>query len=145
MLNLIDQIIHISQIDVVEVHLNYTIFNLNEYIKQLFLFFFPLAKKKGLELFYHQAYEDHLAMICTDNEKLDAIFVNLLTNALKYTPEGKIEYGYRKIDDIIEFFVEDTGIGIAKEQQQFIFNHFYQVEQSHSRKYEGGRFGAFYM
>ncbi len=137
MLNLIEQIIYISKIDAEEVHLNYTTFNLNEYIKQLFQFFFPMAKKKGLELFCHQAHKDDLAMICTDKEKLDAIFVNVLTNALKYTPEGKIEYGYRKIDDSIEFFVEDTGIGIAKEQQQVIFNRFYQVEQSHSRKYEG--------
>jgi len=50
---------------------------------------------------------------------------------------GKPVPFYRKIDDIIEFFVEDTGIGIAKEQQQVIFNRFHQIEQSYSRKYEG--------
>ncbi len=137
MLNLIDQIIYISKIDAGEAHLNLSTFNLNKYIKQLFQFFFPLAKKKGLELFYHQAYEDDLTMVYTDKEKLDTILINLLTNALKYTAEGKIKYGYRKIDDNIEFFVEDTGIGIEKEHQQFIFNRFYQVEQTHARKYEG--------
>ena len=77
----------------------------------------------------------------TDGTKLVHILTNLLNNSLKFTKEGKIEFGYTLKDDSVEFMVSDTGIGIPKDKQVKIFDRFYQVENSTSRKYGGTGLG----
>lgn len=64
------------------------------------------------------------AMLKTDANRITQVFSNLIGNALKHTPNGKITYGYRLIDEMqnIEFFVADTGSGIAPEMQEHIFD-----------------------
>lgn len=59
----------------------------------------------------------------TDANRLTQVFSNLISNALKHTPTGSITYGYQVLDDAskIEFFVKDTGSGIAKEDLDHIF------------------------
>ena len=77
----------------------------------------------------------------TDSAKLTQILLNLLKNALKFTHEGEISYGYQvekdKGSQVLKFYVKDTGIGIPKEKQEFIFDIFRQADDSHTRKYEG--------
>jgi CheY-like chemotaxis protein len=79
--------------------------------------------------------------IDTDENKLIRILKNLLQNALKFTDEGYINYGfsiyYMEEQTMIKFFIEDTGIGISKEKQDFIFDVFRQSDGSFSRKHEG--------
>lgn len=84
-------------------------------------------------------------IINTDSSKLKQILINLLKNALKFTNEGQIRYGYSIDTDqdkpMLKFFVEDTGIGIQKDKQEFIFDIFRQVEDSHTREFGGTGIG----
>ncbi len=84
-------------------------------------------------------------VIYTDPLKLKQILINLLKNALKFTNEGHINYGYSiesiKDKQMFKFYVEDSGIGIPKEKQSIIFDMFRQVEDSHTRIYGGTGIG----
>jgi CheY-like chemotaxis protein/anti-sigma regulatory factor (Ser/Thr protein kinase) len=84
---------------------------------------------------------DTEATIRTDQDKLYTILINLVKNSIKYTHEGKIELGYICINDEIEFFVKDTGIGIAKDRHDSIFDRFVQADLSMTKPYEGAGLG----
>ena len=75
--------------------------------------------------------------INTDAKRFKQIFIHLLKNALKYTKVGQIEVGYSLSPDSIKFYVKDTGIGISKEKQKHIFELFRQLDDTHTREYEG--------
>ncbi len=83
--------------------------------------------------------------ILTDGNRLRQIMTNLIENALKFTDEGFVEFGYtlKNIgsDSFIEFFVRDTGIGIPKEMHDIIFERFRQVDDTNTRKYGGTGLG----
>lgn len=83
--------------------------------------------------------------INTDASKLKQILINLLKNALKFTHDGHIHYGFEfeqtQTKTELKFFVEDTGIGIPKSKQELIFDIFRQVEDSHTREYGGTGIG----
>jgi PAS domain S-box-containing protein len=83
--------------------------------------------------------------VYTDPSKLKQILINLLKNALKFTHEGSINFGF-EIDEsgtrpMLKFFVKDSGIGIPKEMHQLIFEDFRQVEDTLSRTYGGTGIG----
>jgi PAS domain S-box-containing protein len=86
---------------------------------------------------YHPAVPDSLAFVYTDPVKLMQILVNLVGNALKFTQKGKVRFGYTLIGNMLQFYIEDTGIGIAVEMQELIFEPFRQVDNSATRKYGG--------
>ena len=64
----------------------------------------------------------------TDRNRLTQILTNLLTNAIKHTQEGFIRFGYRRIDESVEFFVQDSGEGIPEEQLERVFSRFVQLD-----------------
>jgi PAS domain S-box-containing protein len=83
--------------------------------------------------------------ILTDGNRLRQVLTNLIENAIKFTDQGKVEFGYtlKSIgnDPVIEFFVTDTGIGIREEMQDMIFERFRQVDDTNTRKYGGTGLG----
>ena len=81
------------------------------------------------------------AWILTDKSKLNQALNNLLCNAVKFTEHGKIEFGYRKRGDDLEFYVKDSGIGIPEDMHDEIFKRFRQVEVLDSRRYSGSGLG----
>ena len=81
-------------------------------------------------------------MVYADPVRLRQILHNLLNNAIKFTDNGYIRFGYQMIKtDMLEFFVEDTGIGIPENQLDVIFQRFRQVEQGNNRRYGGTGLG----
>ncbi len=85
---------------------------------------------------------NHKFSIYTDHSLLKDVFFKLLDNALKFTENGTIEFGYRTTGDgKIEFFVKDTGIGIAEEDLDKIFTRFHQLDNKTTRSYEGTGLG----
>ncbi|MBN1651525.1 MAG: response regulator [Bacteroidales bacterium] len=77
----------------------------------------------------------------TDKNKLKQILINLLKNALKFTEQGEIKFWCEEITigakQMLKFWVSDTGIGIPKSKQKFIFDVFRQADDSKARKHEG--------
>lgn len=76
-------------------------------------------------------------IINTDKTLVSQLITNLLNNAIKFTPNGTIEYGYTINNMDITFFVKDTGIGIPSDKLGIIFERFRQVDDTHTRKYGG--------
>jgi CheY-like chemotaxis protein len=90
---------------------------------------------------YHAPLPDELANIFTDPIKLMQVMVNLVGNALKFTHQGYVRFGYDLVEDTLHFFVEDSGIGIHEEMHELIFQRFRQVDNSATRKYGGTGLG----
>lgn len=80
---------------------------------------------------------DEDCLITTDHNRLNQILTNLLSNAMKFTEKGRINFGYRVVGDALNFFVEDSGIGVPDDMKEKIFEPFRQVE-GHLVKEHGG-------
>ena len=101
----------------------------------------PEAKQKNLQFFLNSITQNENPIINTDSHKLYGVLTNLIKNAIKYTNEGEINFGYSIKNNIIEFFVRDTGIGVPKERQKAIFNRFEQADIEDNRVFEGSGLG----
>ncbi|MCX6145739.1 MAG: ATP-binding protein, partial [Candidatus Kapabacteria bacterium] len=141
MLSTINDVIDVSKIEagLIEVSISNT--NINEQIEDRYAFFLLETNHKGLTLTYHCPLNSDDAIIKTDNDKLYAILTNLIKNAIKFTSEGSIDFGYELKSDFIEFYVKDTGDGIDKEKLELIFERFRQGSESLTRDYEGSGLG----
>jgi len=85
---------------------------------------------------------ENLGAVSTDRDKLEKILLNLLFNAVKFTPAGgRVELGATRQDSELVLQVSDTGAGISAEQQQFLFGRFWQADTSSQRKYQGAGLG----
>jgi len=141
MLNTINSIVDISKIESGLIGVDIKETNLNEKIEFTYKFFKQEVEIKGLQFLVKKGLPSTEAIIKTDNEKVYAILTNLIRNAIKFTYEGSIEFGYEKKGEYLEFFVKDTGIGIPQRQRQMIFQRFRQGSESHNRGYEGSGLG----
>jgi signal transduction histidine kinase len=89
----------------------------------------------------HANIDDRLGQIQADERKIRQVVLNLLSNAIKFTPEGgRIEVGAVPRDGLVEVSVSDTGIGIAPEDQETVFEEFRQVGTA-AKKVEGTGLG----
>jgi signal transduction histidine kinase/CheY-like chemotaxis protein len=141
LLNIINDIIDISKIESGQMKVSVTKTNINEQIEYISSFFRPEAEEKGIRLIFKNTLLSQDAIINTDREKIFAILINLVKNAIKFTSEGFIEFGYRKKEMLLEFFVKDTGTGIRQEHKELIFERFRQGSESLARNYEGAGLG----
>jgi signal transduction histidine kinase len=97
------------------------------------------ASRKGITV--RMAVEEQVGTIRGDERKIRQVLLNLLSNAIKFTPEGgRIELGAVREDGAVEVFVRDTGVGIAPEDQEAVFEEFRQVGAS-AAKQEGTGLG----
>ncbi len=94
-----------------------------------------------MRLTYTTGLSDSESIIKTDSGKLTQILTNLINNALKFTIKGGVDFGYRRKENMLEFYVIDSGIGIPVENQDKVFDRFHQVDNSLTRGYEGAGLG----
>ncbi|OIP00122.1 MAG: hypothetical protein AUJ98_09000 [Bacteroidetes bacterium CG2_30_33_31] len=146
MLNIINQIIDISKIEsgLMKVFLSKS--NVNEQIEYVYNFFKPEVEEKGMKLFSKSPLPIQDAFYITDSEKTIAILVNLVKNAIKYSKKGSIEFGYEIVVDkthenYLQFYVKDTGLGIAKDRHLAIFERFIQADIEDRNAYQGAGLG----
>lgn len=104
------------------------------------------AEEKGLALRLILPYTIKRTFITTDADLIGTTLDHLLNNAIKFTEKGKVEFGFEELvsnkdTNEIRFFVRDTGVGIAKEQQSVIFERFRQVDENSQRVFEGSGLG----
>ena len=98
--------------------------------------------KVEVELYCIPGLADESAEIMSDPKRLKQVMHCLLTNAVKFTDSGRIEFGYAaESRAFLEFFVRDTGIGITPEQQELVFQFFRQVDGSDTRRHGGAGLG----
>jgi CheY-like chemotaxis protein len=142
MLNIINDIISISKVESGQMDIILSETNINEQIEYIYTFFKPEVKAKGIFLYMKNSLPDNEAIISTDREKLYAILTNLVKNAIKFTNEGSIEFGYTVGENAeLVFFVKDTGFGIKPELKEIVFERFRQGSESLTRNYEGAGLG----
>ncbi|MBK7132767.1 MAG: PAS domain S-box protein [Bacteroidales bacterium] len=141
LLSIVTDIIEISNIEAGILKLNTKIVNLNSVIRNLYNQFLPGTEQKNLEFLVSPGLNDSEANVLTDGAKLTQVLSSLLSNAVKFTNSGRIVMGYKVNLNNLEFFVQDSGIGISGDQFSKIFERFYQVESTISRQYEGTGLG----
>jgi len=141
MLNIINDLIDISKIEAGETILRIRETNVNKMLHELHLFFMPDVNQKNIYFDYHCDLSDDESIIETDVTKLNQILTNLIKNAIKFTDNGSIKFGYKYKDNMLEFYVTDTGPGIPSEQKDLIFERFRQGTHSLNKIHEGAGLG----
>jgi PAS domain S-box-containing protein len=141
MLTTINNIVDISKIESKMMELNIKESNINNQIEFLYMVFKPEVENKKVKFSFKNGLAAKEAIINTDQEKVYAVLTNLIKNAIKFTDEGSIEFGYEKKGECLKFFVRDTGIGIPETHKEIVFERFRQGSESPSRGYEGSGLG----
>ncbi len=124
LLNLIDDIIDITKIEAGELKLTNTSFLPYDVLKELYDIFKPDFKKVTIKFRLVVPTNIRNTLIYTDKYRLKQIITNLITNALKFTHKGKVEFGFDIESGNIKFFVIDTGQGISTRLQESVFFRF---------------------
>ncbi|QWD32916.1 hypothetical protein G6678_05530 [Polynucleobacter paneuropaeus] len=140
LLDLINDILDLSKIESGEVNVFREIFSLNKAIQSCVAIMSERVKKNKLKLHVYISEGENL--IYADERKMKQILLNLLTNAVKFTPEGgEIVVQAESTEAGIQVIVKDSGIGIDPKDQEKIFEEFKQVENNYTRKLEGTGLG----
>lgn len=126
----INNILDISQLETKQMSINEDAFDLNELLNQLIEEFLPLANQKNLKLEIKLNNENPNLTIKTDRTKLHKILTYLLDNAVKFTRDGFVNISYKIDSNKVTIIVEDSGIGIADNDKELIFNSFSQAEKA---------------
>jgi PAS domain S-box-containing protein len=145
LLNIINDIIDISKVEAGYVHLETIDFDLNEIIESVCEVMAVRAHEKGLEL-VDSIMPDVPVALSGDPTRLRQVLVNLIGNAIKFTEKGEVvieieNQGMKNGKFELLFSVRDTGIGIAQEKIETIFDAFTQADSSITRKYGGTGLG----
>jgi signal transduction histidine kinase/DNA-binding response OmpR family regulator len=154
--SLVNQLLDLSKLEAGKMTLEISEQNIIPLLKGLVLSFTSLAERKKIKLQFNTI-EENLS-VYVDKDKVEKIVNNLLSNAFKFTPVGGVvivsvskptpfiplpggDLGVGPTNKVVEISIRDTGIGIAKERIDKIFDRFYQVDGSHSREGEGTGIG----
>ncbi|MFO7656174.1 MAG: PAS domain S-box protein [Bacteroidales bacterium] len=141
LLAIIDDIISIASIETGQEKIQENEININVIGKLIKEQFSLKANDKNVILSLNTILADDEALIITDTTKILQILTNLVGNALKFTQQGYVNFGYEVKDNQLEFYVEDSGMGIPLDMQEVIFNRFRQVETTDTRHFGGSGLG----
>ena len=162
MLNIINDIVDISKVESGQMKVKLSETNVNDQIEFVANFFRTEAEQKGIQILVANTLARQRIILKTDKEKLYAILVNLVKNAIKFTKKGSIEIGCGVVEthgnytlethgneivetqgraSLLEFYVRDTGIGVRPDQQKYIFDRFRQGSETLNKSYEGAGLG----
>jgi PAS domain S-box-containing protein len=141
LLSIVSDILTVARIQTGQEEVMYRPLDLSDMMDKLFTVYELKAHEKNLTLLLTKGVAAQPLITITDETKLTQIITNLLNNALKFTHKGYIEMGYTFRANEIEFFIKDSGIGIAKEAHEIIFERFQQAEASTGYNYGGTGLG----
>lgn len=139
LVSIIDDLIEMSKIDTNQVQPNYTVVDINSCLNELYTTIKILIPEEKDIKFNITPPDNPITMgVITDAVKLRQVLTNLITNSIKYTESGFVTFGYNQNGSgEIEFKVQDSGIGIDKEQQPRIFDRFHRVDNEFTIKAGG--------
>jgi signal transduction histidine kinase len=139
LLSLINDILDLSKIEAGRMELELTDFDFHTAVDNALTLVRERAGRRGIAL--HQVVDRRLGQIRGDERKIKQVLLNLLSNALKFTPDGgRVDVQATVSDDMAEVSVSDTGVGIAPEDQEAVFEEFRQVGTA-DKKVEGTGLG----
>ncbi len=139
LLELINEILDLSKVEAGKMDLHYSEFLINSVFEEVRGILAPLAQKKSLEVTFNV---EHVTTLEADRDRLIQVLYNLVSNAIKFTPEGgKISIRCRENGSRALISIMDTGIGISAEDQRKIFQPFTQIDNSASRQFGGTGLG----
>jgi PAS domain S-box-containing protein len=145
LMTLIEDIIDITKIEAGQIRINFADTNVDELLDELYATFIKLKNKSGrtnVELRMNKPALEEGFVISTDPHRIRQILINLLGNAIKFTREGSIEFGFNlKENDQIVFYVKDTGIGVPPDKIDQIFERFGQVNDPRTSEFKGTGLG----
>jgi signal transduction histidine kinase len=142
LLVLIDEIIDLSKIEAQQLTLKKQEFSIDEMISELFLTFDHGKINSQVKLRIGQSIVGKSLSVFSDRVRVKQIFVNLLSNAMKFTDSGFIEIGYfQSENEEICLYVKDTGIGIRKDHHEAIFHRFRKLNERSVKIYRGTGLG----
>jgi signal transduction histidine kinase len=141
LLQLITSILDITKIEAGRVRLVLSEIEVAQFVAECAATVLPQARKKGISLAADVGGE--LPRLVADREKLRQSMLNLLSNALKFTPaDGTVRVGAQALPgERLAMWVQDTGVGIPEEHLARVFDVFYQVDGSNTREYGGAGLG----
>lgn len=141
LLTIIDDLIDISKVEADLIKIVEKPVNINSLLSELHLIFKEKAEKSKIEFSFSKPLNDEDSTVFSDNSRLRQILTNLIGNAIKFTCNGYVRFGYELKNDELEFFVKDSGIGIAEEFHTCVFDRFRQVDSGKTRNYGGSGLG----
>ena len=141
LLSIINDIMNVATLEAGQERIQDSAVHLNKMMGRAMSQFTVKARDKGLELSFEAGLPDNNCLIITDETKLIQILSNLIGNSVKFTNAGSIKFGYAIDGDFIEFFVQDTGVGIPEDMHEIIFDRFHQVNNTLSMNTGGTGLG----
>ncbi len=141
LLAIINDLIDISKIEANQITLNPSPVNLNELLNEQLLLFKPKAEDNNLQFEIESNLDPTTSAIMVDGARLRQVISNLIGNAIKFTREGEVRFGCYRNQNVVEFYVKDTGVGIPADKQKYIFERFRQVETELARQTSGTGLG----
>jgi two-component system, OmpR family, phosphate regulon sensor histidine kinase PhoR len=139
LINIINDLLSLSEMEEKGVKLHMETINLKDIIEQALVVFEQQIQSKGF--FVHLSIDPDLPLVQGDPFKLEQVFINLIDNAIKYTEKGGITIEVKAQDKRIAIAFQDTGAGIPPEHLSRIFERFYVVDKSRSKKLGGTGLG----
>ncbi|MCG6915382.1 response regulator [bacterium BMS3Abin03] len=140
LLTLINQLLDLSKLEAGSMELRAEQHNIVSFLKSLFYSFESLAESQKITLKFESEYQN--IPVEFDPDKMEKVFYNLFSNALKFISENdEIKVSLNVINSFVEIKIIDTGIGIPADRLPHIFDRFYQVDNSSTREHEGTGIG----
>jgi signal transduction histidine kinase/CheY-like chemotaxis protein/Tfp pilus assembly protein PilF len=148
LMQLIDDIIDFSRIEAGQLTITSREVDVDQVLEEIYLQFYNRMSdknEKDLVLSFTKPSNLKNCRILADPSRISQVLSNLISNAIKFTPSGVIEFGYSitngESDPQVRFYVRDTGIGITPEKQRVIFDRFRQGDEGITRPFEGTGLG----
>ncbi|MDG5799762.1 ATP-binding protein [Marinilabiliaceae bacterium ANBcel2] len=141
LLGILDDLMDMSKLEAGEVVMNSERIDIGLFIESLYDMY-RNRKAQSVKLLKSVSPLPKGKIFYGDRNRLKQVFDKLISNALKFTSQGEVEFGYDlAVDGSVEFFVSDTGIGVDPDKQELIFDPFYQADSGATRQYQGNGLG----
>lgn len=141
----INDILDFSKMEAGKLLIENISFNLHRLVEEVVYLFFPVANKKGVNIYSYIA-DGVPVVVLGDPGRLRQVFYNLISNAVKFTEEGEVSFYVSALKEcegkvLVQFEIKDTGIGMSDETKEKLFQGFMQADASTTRKYGGTGLG----
>ena len=141
LLQLINNIIELAKVQTNQVEIHFEYFNVSDLLQNIYTSWLDKKKNTNLQIRLNNRLPDKTFSMQSDKHKVEDILTHLMSNAYKFTRQGFIELGCHLQEHYAVFTVKDTGIGIAPENLEIIFEQLRKIEEDNQQLYRGAGLG----